>query len=384
MNTAGEITRFETLKDIKPLLATEGACLSVYMQLSKGNGRENELRWRECLRIAESRAAQFGPDGQKLVASLSNWSSVAPEEPVEAKSIAVFGCGSGIHVTFLDEEVQDRAVLAPHLYIRPLLASLTRENSFYLLALSQKNTRLLHCTRHTSEEVPFAAETKADFEVWMNQVKPDHTAVNNGSAGPSSGHSKGTLAPKGSDREDKDEYLSHFFKQIDRGVNEVLRGKTEPLIICAVEYEIPIYEQVNSYPHLAKESVQGAPNGLKAGEMHARALDALGRCYASKIDAAIAEWNHKVGGGASSRLKDVVTSAHEGRVLTLLVSDSFEKTGAFNEETHTVTGRETGTASDEDLVNDAAVQTILHSGNVLLAPHNKMPNGAPLAAIYRF
>jgi hypothetical protein len=163
-----------------------------------------------------------------------------------------------------------------------------------------------------------------------------------------------------------------------------LRGKTEPLVLCAVEYEIPIYTEVNSYPYLAEESVQGAPNGLKAGEMHARAIDALDRCYAGKVDAALAEWNHKVGGGASSRLKEVVTAAHDGRVLTLLVSDSFEKTGTFDEETHTVKGRETGTASDEDLINDAAVQTALHGGRLLVAPHHKMPNGAPMAAIYRF
>src|SRR5947209_1367716 len=199
--------------------------------------------------------------------------------------------------------------------LKPLLASLTRDNSFYLLALSQKNTRLLHCTRHTSEEVPLPADVKTDFEVWMNQVKPDHTAVYNAAAAPTGGIGSGAmsaLAPKGSDREAKDEYLSHFFKQIDRGVNDVLRGRTEPLVLCAVEYEIPIYDQINKYPHLAKETVHGAPNGLKAGEMHARAIEALDRCYSDKVDMALAEWNHKVGGGASSRLKDVVTAAHDG------------------------------------------------------------------------
>jgi release factor family 3 len=385
MNTAGEITRLETLKELKPLLSTTGPCLSVYLQLSKGNGKQNELRWRECLRLAESRVDSFGSEGKKLLESVADWSSVAPEGPLKARSIAVFRCGDAMHVTLLDEDVQDRAVLAPHLYIRPLLTSVTRDNTFYLLALSQKNTRLLYCTRHKSEEIPLPAEIKTDFDAWMNEVKPDHTLVYNAVAGPSSGgNSKGALAPKGADREAKDEYLAHYFKQIDKGVGEVLRGKTEPLVLCGVEYEIPIYGKVNNYPHLAKENVHGAPNGLKAGEMHARALEAIDRCYADKVDTALAEWNHKVGGGASSRLKDVVTAAHDGRVLTLLVSDSFEKTGTFNEDTHTVTGRETGTANDEDLINDAAVQTVLHSGKLLLAPHSKMPNGAVMAAIYRF
>ncbi|MGH9618379.1 MAG: hypothetical protein ACRD45_01540, partial [Bryobacteraceae bacterium] len=81
---------------------------------------------------------------------------------------------------------------------------------------------------------------------------------------------------------------------------------------------------------------------------------------------------------------EVLKAAHEGRVLTLMVSDSLEATGSFDENTYVVKGRETGTSGDQDLVNDAVVQTILHAGQVLVAPNGKMPNGAPAAAIYRF
>lgn len=387
-----ELTRLETLKDLKPLLGAEGPCLSVYMPLSNAsraglnpNAKQNELRWRETVRIAEERAEQFGNGGRDLLRSVADWKAVAPDEDLDAKSVAVFRCGETLNLIPLDQEVTERAVLARHFYIRPLLAELTREKRFYLLALSQKNTRLLLCTNHSSEEVPFPAEIKTDFYVWMNQVKPDHTLVYNAASAPAGGPgSMNALAPKGSDDEAKSEYLSHYCKQINHGVNEVLRGKTEPLVLCAVEYEIPLYREVNTYPHLINEAVQGAPNGLKAGEMHSRAFDALERDYQTRVDDALAEWNHKVGGAASSRLKEVVTGAHDGRVLTLLVSDSMEKTGVFDESTHSVKGRETGTADDEDLVNDAAVQTILHSGRVLLVPHHKMPTGAAVAAIFRF
>jgi hypothetical protein len=151
-----------------------------------------------------------------------------------------------------------------------------------------------------------------------------------------------------------------------------------------VESQLALYREINSYPHLAEEGVQGAPNGLKSGEMHARAIEALNRCYDLQVDEALAEWNHKVGGGGSSRLKEVITAAHEGRVLTLLVSDSLETTGSFDENTYKVTGRETGKPDDEDLVNDAAVQAVLHAGKVFVVPHHKMPNGAAVAATFRF
>jgi hypothetical protein len=288
-----------------------------------------------------------------------------------------------LQVVELDEDVADQAVFAETFHIRPLVKELVRTRNFYLLGFSQKNTRLLHCTTRTSEELAFPNGFKTDFEEWMNQAKPDHRAIDNAMAVGAQGSARpDALAPKGSDAEDRDEYLLHFAKHIADGVAQLLKGKTEPLVLCAVEYEIPIYREANTYPHLAAEAVHGAPNGLKSGEMHSRAIDALNRCYGKKVDEALAEWNHRVGGGASSRLEDVVTAAHDGRVLTLLASDTQNATGSFDESTHAVQTR--GQGPKDDLVNDAVVQTIVHAGKVLVVEAAKMPDNAAVAATFRF
>ncbi len=340
-----ETAEFESVKDLKAMLSSPGPCISVYLG-AKGNA----LEWKECLRTLDPKMEQNGTEARELLATISDWEQVAPAGEPHGKSIAVFRSPETFRVTWVDEQVKSRAVVGPHFYIRPLLAELTRDKTFYILALSQKNVRLLRCTSRSSEEIALPGASSSEHE----------------------------------DPEDKDEYLPKFYKQIDHGVNETLRGKTEPVVLAGVEYELALYQKINSYPHLASECVQGAPNSLKAGEMHARALDAILRCYEKKVDEALAEYNHRVGGGATNRLKEVITAAHDGRVLILLVSDSLESTGSFDEATHRVKGRETGTPDDEDLINDAAVQTILHAGQVLVAPNGKMPNGAPLAAIFRY
>ena len=380
-----------TLDDLKTLLSASGPCVSVYMPLSNAstagknpNAKQNELRWRECMQVAEAQAVRFGDSGKGLISSIRNWNAVAPEPGGESKnhhgkSIAVFRSPDAFQVVLLDELVPDQVAFDRQFHIRPLLKELVRDRRFYLLALSQKNTRLLYCTTQTSEEVPFPGTTKTNFEEWMNMAKPDHRLVENAMSMSAQGSARPTaLAPKGSDAEDKDEYLLHFLKHIAGGLAEVLRGKTEPLVLCAVESNIPLYREVNTYPNLAAEAVHGAPNSLKSGEMHARAMEALGRCYDHKVEEALESWNHKVGGGGSSHVAEVVTAAHDGRVLTLMVSDSKEAKGHFDEGSNKV---EPG---DEDLVNDAAVQTVLHAGKVLVVPQNKMPNGSPAAAIFRF
>jgi len=386
-----ELAEFQNLKDLKQMLASEGPCLSVFMQLSSAPNNQsvkaNALQWRELIRALEGSTKQLGAKGRELLDSIADWDAVSPNSEPKGKSVAVFRSPDLFHIGWVEEPVPSRAIVGPHFYIRPLLPELTRDKTFYILALSQKDVRLLRCTRQTSEEVDFPASTVANFEAFMNSVKPDHVSERGAATGPASGSNKGvttgTTAVR-ENRDNKDEYLANFFRQIDRGVNECLKGKTDPVVPVGVEYEIALYRSVNKYQHLAPESVEGAPNSLKSGEMHSRAIDAMLRCYEHKIDEALAEYDHKVGGGASNRLKDVVTAAHEGRVLTLLVSDSLETTGKFDESTYTVTGRETGTREDEDLVNDAVVQTILHAGQVYVASNGKMPNGAPLAAIYRF
>ncbi|MBV8549971.1 MAG: hypothetical protein JOY54_01635 [Acidobacteriaceae bacterium] len=383
-----ELAEFQSLKDLKPMLAAEGPCLSVYMQLKLASpthlARQNALEWKETLGSLEGKVEQFGAQGSELLHSVSDWETVSQNPQPPGKSIAVFRSRDVFRSTWMDGKVASRASIEPRFHIRPLLAEVARGRVFDILGLSRKNVRMLRCTPRSSEEVPFPTGVITSFDAWMNTAQPNRIRDNRGTPGPGAGHSKGVFFGTDKESEDWAEHLTHFYKQIDRGVNEVLRDKKEPLMVAAVEYELPLYRSINSYPHLMEESIQGAPNGLKNTELHTRALDARERCYGKQIENKLDEWNHKVGGGASNRLKEVLTAAYDGRVVTLLVSDSLETIGVFDRTTHTARGRETGTSSDEDLVNDAAVQTILHSGQVLVVPNSKMPNGAPLAAIYRF
>lgn len=379
-----ELAELQTLKDLKPMLGSEGPCLSIYISLSTApaaqGAKTNALHWKEVLGELQGRMEKWGGEGQALLESVSDWNTIFDSVEGKGKSIAVFRSKNIFQIAFLQEEIASRAEIGPEFYIRPLLPELTKDKLFYLLALSQNDVRMLRCTLTSSEEVPLKKETATSFTSYQNSVKPDHDQVNRTSAGPGSGSSKGAVGTTNTERETKDEYLSHFFKQINTGVNEVLRGKTEPIVLAGVDYELSLYKRVNSYPHLSEEGVHGAPNSLKSGEMHARAIEALAKDYEKKLDKSLAEYDHKVGGGASNRLKDVVTAAHDGRVLTLIVSDSLTSTGTFDEATNQAIGGK----GDQDLVNDAAVQTILHAGNVFVAPNSKMPNGTPVAAVFRY
>jgi hypothetical protein len=379
----GEIHEVRNLQDLKPLLSAAGPCASVYVTL-KTTAKANALAWREAIRAIDAKLQEPGQAGQKIRETLTQWEPPSGDERAKSKALAVFCSSNVLSIARLMEPVRNRAVIGPRFYVRPLLPELVRARTFYILALSQKDVRMLRCTPRSSEEQTFPDGIATSFDAYMNTAKPDHTRSNITSAGHSGGHTKGVVGSTDTEREDKPEYLAHFFRQIDRGVNQLLRGSSDPVIPVAVEYELAQYRSLNTYPHLLDEAGQGAPNGLKAGEMRARALEALTRSYQKKADKALAEYDHKAGGGASNRLKEVVTAARDGRVVTLLVSDTLENAGTFNETTHSVKGGSKGEAENEDLVNGAVVETLLHAGQVFTVPNNRMPHGAPAAAIFRY
>jgi hypothetical protein len=373
-----------SIKDLKPLLATPGPCLSLYLPLSTAPNQQglklNSLEWKELIASASAKAGDQADKIRALLKSVQNIEELSNGAPGWAKAIAVLRSEDTSKVVYLHGEVQARAEVGPSFYIRPLLPELTKPTVFYVLALSQKNVRLLRCTLDSSEEIRIGANTSTNYDEYMNTAKPDHVSIKLGTAGVASGTSKGVIGTTASEAERKDEYLRHFFKQIDAGVGEALRGKTDPLVPVGVDYELALYASVNTYLHIVEDGVHGAANGLKAGEMHARAIESITNDYERRLNAALAEYDHKAGGSASNRLKEIVTAAHDGRVVTLIVSDSLEAPGTFDEETHQAIGGRDG----QDLINDAAVQTIIHAGDVFVATTKQMPNGAPAAAIFRY
>lgn len=378
-----ELVRLRRPEELKGLLSSSGPCVSLYFPVSRENLNpgEDERHWKQVMRRVEPELSRFSSNTRELLDPLRSWDAVGEDRNGKGKTLVVFRSPDFFYRMWLRADIGERIKVGPQFFIRPLLPLMT-DPVFCVLALSLNDVRLLRCTLDSSEQVPLTGALTS-FDAYMNSAKPDHVLENRSSAGPSSGSSKGVTGSTGTESEDRGEYVAHYFRQLDRALNNALRETSEPVVLVGVEFELSLYRSISTYPRLLGEGVHGAPNGLKGGEMHARAIEALRRHRAAILDQILAEYNHLAGGGrATNRLKEIVTAAHDGRVVKLIVSDSLEQPGAMDEATHQVTGNNTG--GEYDLLNNAAVETILHAGQVFVAPNKKMPNGSPLAAIFRY
>ncbi|HZP83493.1 MAG TPA: hypothetical protein VFB21_17750, partial [Chthonomonadaceae bacterium] len=89
-------------------------------------------------------------------------------------------------------------------------------------------------------------------------------------------------------------------------------------------------------------------------------------------------------GHASDHIEEIVPAARYGRIDALLVADSRPQWGRFEGDHHQVMLHASAEPGDEDLVNYAAIQTLLNGGTIYTVEPEVLPNSAALAAIFRY
>lgn len=73
---------------------------------------------------------------------------------------------------------------------------------------------------------------------------------------------------------DKD-MLTKFFRRIDSRLRKIVKGNNVPLILAGVDYLLPIYRQVNTYPHLHADGIVGNFEHTTVGYIHQSACQII-------------------------------------------------------------------------------------------------------------
>jgi Bacterial archaeo-eukaryotic release factor family 3 len=156
-------------------------------------------------------------------------------------------------------------------------------------------------------------------------------------------------------------------------------------VLAGVEYLLPIYHRANTYPYLLEGKVTGNPEGLRPEELRERAWAIVQPHFQGAQDAAAAQYRQLAGTGrAAGDIGAIVMAAYEGRVDTLFVASDRQEWGSFHGETRTVETHREPIAGDDDLLDVAAMYTLLKRGTIYAAGLEQMPEHTPAAAILRY
>ncbi len=205
-----------------------------------------------------------------------------------------------------------------------------------------------------------------------------------------------TGTPQGGDRaavfhghgagndEQKDNIL-RYFRQVDKGLQELLKHQQGPLVLAGVEYLFAIYKEANSYPYLMDEGVTGNPDELKAEELHPLAWKIVQPYFETAQTAAIERYQELIGTGqTNNNIKEIVPTAYYKLIDTLFVAVGVQQWGNFTKDENQVELHQQQEIGDEDLMDFAAIHTLLNGGTVYAVEPEAVPDNTPLAAVFRY
>jgi hypothetical protein len=305
--------------------------------------------------------------------------------------LAIFRTADETYLYRLPLEFEPLVVVADRLHLKPLLPLVFENERFYLLSLDHEAMKVYQGSRFAMSQLELqdVPEGLADFlepELREQHLQFHTNTITPGGAGsrPAVFHGQGAI-----EIQEEDELIP-YFQQVDEGVQELLDGETAPLILAGVEYLLPMYQQVNSYPHLAEEGIPVDPDALEEKELHDRAWEIIEPQIDADREKAEARYLSLKGSGSEKIAEDVETiapAAFYKRVDLLFVPLNTQIWGTFErtrEGRGAVEIHDERQPGDEDLLSVAAVHAMFNGAKVYAVEASEVPGEGPLAAVLRY
>jgi Bacterial archaeo-eukaryotic release factor family 7 len=375
-----------TRDDLKSLLAKhESPCVSIYIPTHRGGAQEDPIRWRNNLAQAEEslvKAAWPGPAVKDLLAPARRLQEESLFWKNQSDGLAVFLAPHFFKAYRLPLAFRETTAVANRFSVAPLLPLLSGNGKFFILALSQHSTRLLHGSRYTVSEIDLRGVPQNLGEALLGH-DPHRPSTFFGRRGDRADGWGGIFHGHGVGLDDPKNELLQYFHKIDRGLHELLREEKAPLVLAAVEYLQPIYRQANTYPHLQEKGIEGNTERLSSRELHERAWPLVKPIFEAAQQKATAQYQQIAGTEhASADMETVVAAANAGRVESLFVANGRQVWGVLDPATAKVEKHDQAIFGDVDLLDLAAAWTLEHGHTIYCLDPSSMPSKTDVAAIF--
>ena len=287
----------------------------------------------------------------------------------QARSLALFATPGSLVTFRLPNRLVAQVQVSDRFHLKPLLRAVTFPQVAFVLALAQGSVRVL--------------EVGPELGSWDVEV-PDLPSDVASAAGMASIADR---APRGAVQgsEGQKVRMRQYSRQIDQALRPILAGLDVPLILASTEPLDGIYRSVNTYPHLAEQSVAGSPEASSDSDLVAGARTVLDAVYAAELASVHEVYERRSSQGRTMLdVGDIARAATFGAVDTAIVDIDDVVPGSVDEESGAVTLAEEDDAIAYGVVDEIARRTWLHGGKVLAGRRQDVPGGGSAAAILRY
>ncbi|MEB3355408.1 MAG: hypothetical protein VKK04_01585 [Synechococcales bacterium] len=367
-------------------------CVSIYLPTHKAGPetRQDPIRLKDLTRQAQQQLVQLGlreDDARQLLMPASNLVQAGDGEfwRHQSHGLALFITPEGMQEYRLPESFEEQVVVGDRFYLKPLLPLLQNNGRFFLLALSQGAVRLYLASRDAIapvplEDLPANLEDALKYDQKEAQLRfhreaRNHTPIR---------HGQGV----GTGGEEKKDEIRRYCQIVDRTLQKHLHLENMPMVLAGVEYVLDIYRDSSTYPHLVEEQITGKVDpegGMDDEELHQRAWEIMKPRFAATQRQTVETFGSFQGTGqATNRIQDIVLAAYRGQVDTLFVATHAHQWGTVDPDASKVTLTEQQSPKTLDLLDIAAIHTVLNGGTVYAVAADQIPGTGHAAAIFRY
>ncbi|HVG09927.1 MAG TPA: hypothetical protein VNM67_19655 [Thermoanaerobaculia bacterium] len=395
-------------KDIEPLLRTAGGpCVSIFLPTFRAGGerQQNPIRLKNVVRdIAERLEEDWGmrsPDADKLLDPVKQLIDDNSFWLHQSDGLALFLSPDTFESFRLPVQLNELAVVEKRFHLKPLLPLLSGDGDghFYILSLSRKNIRLLSGSRFRVEEIDLDSQgVPTSFTEALGDLERRPTQMHAGTSSKTphrfsmGKQGSPTFAGHGTAEDDIGAELRNYLERFDDALGKTDIDRKAPVVLAGVESLLPIYRDVaTTFQNICEDALRGNMEGEKAEDLHAAAWEIVEPHFLQERRKAAERFGDLTGSGRSStELNDVLPAAHDGRVESLFVARGIRVWGSYDGGENRKIKLQSGEGQDgprngnEDLLDLAAVQTYLNGGKVFVVEQQEVPEGKPLAAVFRY
>lgn len=367
--------------------ATDQYCVSIYLPTHPAGNEvaQDPIRLKNLLAHARGELDTLGLSRRQIDTLLAPadaahddvgfWSTMA-------NGLAVLIDTNGMRTYRLPAQVQELSVVAERFHLKPLLASVTTDEVFYALALSQSEVRLLRGNRFTLNEIslgdiPASVADALPFDDRESQLQ------SHGSDRVGAGTVVATFHGQGGGKDFDKIDLDRFLTAVDRGFREIVGTTSAPLVLAGVDHVVAHYRKLSSYPHIVEGEVRGNQERESAGDLHQSAwplVEPLLETAQQNALTTIADASKPMLSG----LTQIVVGAADGRIESLIVPRGVQRWGTFSAEDRVAVEHEARGPGDRDLLDVATIETLGHGGDVYIVPQDQLPANLSVAATLRY
>jgi hypothetical protein len=394
-----EIVTYAGLRDL--LEAGQGSHVTLFMPTHRQgrDTRQDPVRLKNLLRDAEERLveAEMRPsDARDLLKPARDLVEDHEFWQHNAQGLAIFLAQDTFRVEKLPVEVEDVAFVGERFEIKPLLP-LLEGRSFYVLALSIGEARVLQCTSHGCHPLAMPEDVAMSLREAIHGENTRGTLLHRTDT---SYATTGTQSPGGAGEQNRPgsthghaegfeiqarEDERFYFRQLAEGLKRAIGSAHAPIVIAGVETKVAAFRGEADLPDLVETIIPGNPEHVSDGELHRAAKEILEPIWHHELNGLQEQYGNAKGKGlASNVVEEIVKETATGRVGILFVSPKATYYGKFDEAALAVMPADEGEPGAEDLIDRATVNALMTGAQVVVCEPEQIPGNRELGAIFRY